>query len=146
MNIAKRQDWSVYFHEFIEANKDKKFKWGQWDCIKFTNSCFKSITGKNLLPNSWNWKTKKQALLAIENYGRGKGLAAAIDHAVSLVSGVHRVNINFIQKGDILVYKEETELAGIYDGFKILGPNSKEGLITKDPTSVKILGAWRADG
>ena len=47
----------------------------------------------------------------------------------------------FMSKGDFLVYKEETELSGVFDGAKILGP-SDEGLITKCPLTVDIKSVW----
>lgn len=146
MILNKKQDWRISFDKFVNASQNKLFEWGTWDCILFTDAMIKKLTGKNLLPKQWKWTNKEEAMKAIKKYGKGKGLAAAIDNAVDKVQGIYRIDPMFMTKGDFLVYKEETELTAIFDGFKILCPNSDDGLIVKDPITVEILAVWRIDG
>ena len=139
--IKKNIDWKKDFDEFVEAEANTSFSWGKWDCILFTNAMIKKLSNENLLPKEWKWKDKKEAMQCIDKYGKGKGLAAAIDNAVKKVEGIKKIDQMFMSKGDFLVYKEETELSGVFDGAKILGP-SDEGLITKCPLTVDIKSVW----
>jgi len=48
-----------------------------------------------------------------------------------------------MQKGDLVVYKEESELVGISDGMNVLTPTD-DGIGVKN--NVNVLKVWRIDG
>ncbi len=45
-----------------------------------------------------------------------------------------------MQKGDLVVYKEESELVGISDGFKVLTPSDD---MVEAKQDVNIISVWR---
>ena len=53
-----------------------------------------------------------------------------------------KINKNFITKGDLVVFKEESELVGVCDGYAILGPTD-DGIRVKPLSEVNILNVWR---
>jgi len=135
--MIKKSDWSIEFDQFITKNRFKPFKWGSWDCCKFSNACIKAITGEDLIPKELKWKNEAEAMRSIKEYG--KTLAKSIAKACK-EKGVMQVDKAFMQKGDLVVYKEESELVGISDGVKVLTP-SDDMVVAKQ--NVNIISVWR---
>lgn len=135
--MIKKADWSMEFDNFITKNRFKGFKWGSWDCCKFSNACIKAMTGEDLIPKELKWKNEKEAMKSIKEYG--KTLAKSIEKACK-AKGVQKIDKAFMQKGDLVVYKEESELVGISDGFKVLSPTD-DMVIAKQ--NVDIISVWR---
>ena len=143
--MKKKADWESKHFEFLLKHKDDKFVWGKWDCIRFVNAYLKAITGNDILKKTKgleNWKDEIQAKKSIKDYG--KTLSKAIGKAVEEqgITEIPKSRFNFLQRGDLVCFKEETELAGICDGYNILGPGDN-GISLK--TSCNIVKAWRVD-
>ncbi len=138
--MKKVIDWEIKFNMFIDTHKNKPFAWGSWDCCKFSNALIKEITAEDLIPKSLNWKDEKTAMKSIAKYG-GDLLNSIKKACIS--KKVNQINPAFMSKGDLVVYKEESQLVGICDGFSILTPTD-DCLSVK--TNVEILGVWRIDG
>lgn len=137
MMLVKKTDWSIEFDTFITKNRFVPFAWGSWDCCKFANAVIKEMTGEDLIPKELNWKNEEEAMRSIKEYGKtlSKSIAKACKE-----KGVMQVDKAFIQKGDLVVYKEESELVGISDGFKVLTP-SDDMIVAKQ--NVNIISVWR---
>lgn len=135
--MIKKANWNIEFDKFILKNRFKPFKWGSWDCCKFSNACIKSMTGEDLIPKELKWKNESEAMISIKEYG--KTLSKSIEKACKL-KGVQKVNKAFMQKGDLVVYKEESELVGMSDGVKVLTP-SDDMVVAKQ--NVDIISVWR---
>mgnify|MGYP003641123875 FL=1 len=135
--LVKKTDWNILFDQFIEKNRFKPFKWGSWDCCKFSNAVIKAMTGEDLIPKELKWKTEAEAMRSIEQYGKtlSKSIAKACKE-----KGVTKVDKAFMQKGDLVVYKEESELVGMSDGVKVLTP-SDDMVVAKQ--NVNIISVWR---
>ena len=135
--MKKKQDWQILLNDFIEQNKDKDFAWGSWDCCIFSNAAIKAMTGKNVIPKTLKWKDEESAKVAIKDYG--KDLKGALTKACKK-AGLEEIGTAYMTAGDLILYKEETTLAGIHDGFNIISPTDG-GLSVKSPElAVK---AWR---
>jgi hypothetical protein len=138
--MRKVINWEISFDTFIQENKNKPFIWGSWDCCKFSNALIKQITGEDLIPKSLTWKDEESAMKAIKKYGGT--LLKSIEKACKSKK-VKEIPNAYMTKGDLVVYKEESELVGISDGMNILTP-------TDDCIGVKnnvdILKVWRIDG
>ncbi len=135
--MKKLQNWSIKFDDFMTKHKDTPFVWGKWDCCLFSDACIKAMTGESLIPKTLRWSDEKSALKAIRDYG--KTLSGAIEKAAKKKKLIP-TDPMFIQKGDLLVYKQESELCGMYSGSKVLGP-SENGLITNQYE--EIVAVWR---
>ena len=140
MILVKKTDWNILLDEFIAKNRFKGFSWGSWDCCKFSNALIKEITGEDLIPKTLKWKDETSAMESIKKYG--KTLLKSIDKACKSKK-IAVIDKMYVSKGDLVVYKEETELVGICDGMNILSP-SEDGIEVK-PTEL-IIKAWRIDG
>ena len=135
--MKKKQDWQVILVEFLDKHKDTAFEWGKWDCCIFSNAALKAISGNNVIPKELKWKDEASAQKAIKDYG--KTLKGALTKACKK-AGMEEIHIGFATAGDLILYKEESELAGIHDGFNIISPTD-DGLAVKSPElAVK---AWR---
>ena len=138
--MKKILDWEIKFNDFIEKNKNKTFKWGSWDCCKFSNALIKKITNEDLIPKSLKWTDEKSAMKAIKTYN--KTLLKSIEKACKS-KGVKEIGKAYMTKGDLVVYKEESELVGISDGMNVLTPTD-DGIGVKN--NVNVLKVWRIDG
>lgn len=138
--LVKKNDWQILFYDFIEKNRFKPFKWGTWDCCKFSNACIKAMTGEDLIPKELKWKNEEEALESIKNYGGT--LSNSIKKACKL-KGLVEIDKNHMQLGDLVVYKEETELAGIFDGSLVLTPQDE---ILSAKSNVNVVAVWRING
>jgi len=138
--MKKIVDWEIKFNAFIEKNKNKPFKWGSWDCCKFSNALIKKITNEDLIPKSLKWTDEKSAMKAIKTYN--KTLLKSIEKACKS-KGVKEIDKAYMTKADLVVYKEESELVGISDGMNVLTPTD-DGIGVKN--NVNILKVWRIDG
>ena len=135
--LIKKADWSIEFDTFITKNRFVPFAWGSWDCCKFSNAVIKAMTGEDLIPKELSWENEEEAMRSIKEYG--KTLSKSIEKACK-TKGVQKVDKAFMQKGDLVVYKEESELVGISDGFKVLTP-SDDMVVAKQ--NVDIISVWR---
>ena len=135
--ITKQNDWQILFDNFITKNRFKAFAWGTWDCCKFSNAVIKEMTGADLIPINLKWKDEQTAMKAIKEYGGT--ISKSISKACKK-KGVYQVPNEYMQKGDLVVYKEESELVGISDGFKVLTP-SDDMVVAKQ--NVNIISVWR---
>jgi len=138
--MQKVLNWEIAFDSFIEKNKNKSFEWGTWDCCLFSNALIKNITGEDLIPKTLKWKDEESAMKSIKKYGGT--LLKSIEKACKSKK-IKEIPNAYMTKGDLVVYKEESELVGISDGMNILTP-------TDDCIGVKsnvdILKVWRIDG
>lgn len=137
--MQKKINWEIEFNKFIDNKKNKPFRWGSWDCCKFSNGIIKAMTGENLIPKSLSWKNKETAMKSIKEYGGtlNKSITKACKD-----KNLTKINKNFITKGDLVVFKEESELVGVCDGYAILGPTD-DGIRVKPLSEVNILNVWR---
>ena len=138
--MKKKADWQSLFFAYIEEVYNKPFEWGKWDCCMFSDACIKTMTGKALIPKDLKWKDEPSAMKAIKDYGGTLG--KAIDKAAK-AQKLKRIKPGFLQSGDLVIWKEETEMCGIYNGNAILCP-SEDGLAVK--TSELALRGWRING
>lgn len=137
--MKKKIDWQIEFDKFVEKNRFKPFKWGSWDCVTFSVACIKAMTGEDLKPKELKWKNKTEAQKTIKEYGKtlNNSLAKACKK-----KGLVNVDTNYLQKGDLVVYKEESELVGIFDGNRFLTPTEDRLGAKQD---VNVISAWRVN-
>ena len=93
-------------YKFVDEKKNKPFRWGSWDCCKFSNGIIKAMTGESLIPKSLSWKNKETAMKSIKEYGGT--LNASITKACK-TKKLNKVDKNFITKGDLVVFKTPSD-------------------------------------
>ena len=135
--MKKQPDWQTLLTDFLQEHQETPFEWGTWDCCMFSNAALKAISGEDVIPEELSWSDQESALKAIKDYG--KTLQGALTKACKL-AGMEVININYATAGDLILYKEESQLAGIHDGFNIISPTD-DGLAVKHPRLA--LKAWR---
>ena len=138
--MKKKTDWQPIFFSFIEEHYAKPFAWGSWDCCIFSDACIKAICGQPLIPKELKWKDEPTAMKAIKDYGGT--LRKSIDKAAK-AKKLKKIKTAFLQAGDLVIWKEESEMCGMYNGSAILCP-SDDGIAVK-PSELAIHG-WRIDG
>lgn len=91
------ENWEHILNEFIDANKNNKFKYGTWDCCIFTAGAVRAITGENYL-KPFKYKSKKKAFELIEKAG---GIIKILSDRFE-----ERQTPYLSQRGDIVYYKQ----------------------------------------
>ena len=136
--MRKQIDWQIKFDKFVEANMEKPFEWGKWDCCLFSDACIKAMTGQSLIPKELHWDDKESALETIRDYGNT--LKNSIKKA-SKRKDLEKVNLNYLQKGDLIVMEQDgNNVCGMFNGAKTLGVNKEGIVVLKD---FKIIEALR---
>jgi hypothetical protein len=134
--MMKLDNWQYKFDMFLDKAYCKEFAWGSWDCCKFADACIQAMTGESLIPKALHWTDEDSALKSIKKYGGT--LNESIKKACK--GKLEEVAPAKMMKGDLVVYKEITELVGMTDGMKIIGPTDG-GLTFKQ--NAHVLSVWR---
>ena len=136
--MNKLGNWEQNLADFLEESANKPFEWGKWDCCKFSDSAIKAMTGKTVIPKSLKWSNEEEAKKAIKSYGGSTLLKAMIKACKA--KKLKEVDLAYVKKGDLVVYKEESQLVGISIGYNIVSPSS-DGLSFKN--NDLAIKAWR---
>lgn len=73
-------DWETRLHDFMLANRDREFAWGQWDCILFACAAAEAITGVDKAATyRGRYSDEKGARAILRKQGKGT-LLATVDH------------------------------------------------------------------
>jgi hypothetical protein len=117
----------VTLPDYIAANLERPFAWGEFDCLLCAAGYVIPKTGIDYLAGQPKWTSAKEALRIVESRG---GMEAILD------THFKRINPNFAQDGDLGLYEKSV---GIFSGAHIVGPGP-DGLIFIDRTKAKC--AW----
>lgn len=80
MTSARLPDWEVRLHDFMAANRDREFAWGEWDCILFACAAAEAITGHDAAAAyRGQYSDEKGARAILRKLGKGT-LLATVDH------------------------------------------------------------------
>ena len=102
-------NWASKLELIIEETKNKeKFIFGKNDCVTFVINSIESITGKKVFDNKY--KSIKEAKKIIKSL-KSKDL---LDIALKIAKehNFKVIDIDKAQKGDVLYYKDTTDLDG----------------------------------
>lgn len=138
--MKKKANWYDDLFIYLEENKDKPFKWGSWDCCRFSNGAIKAMTGKTMIPNEVKWTSKVSALKAISKYGGS--LVKSIDKACKN-KGLQEIKPAYITAGDLVVYDGSDINVGICDGMNIVCVTDDGYTVLPNEKAIKV---WRIDG
>ena len=136
--MKKLGNWEQNLADFLDENANKPFEWGKWDCCKFSDSAIKAMTGDTVIPKSLKWNNEEEAKKAIKSYGVSTLLKAMIKACKA--KKLKEVDLAYVRKGDLVVYKEESQLVGISTAYNIVSPTD-DGLAFKD--NDLAIKAWR---
>ena len=135
-------NWASKLELIIEETKNKeKFVFGKNDCVTFVINSIESITGKKVFDNKY--KSIKDAKEIIKSL-KSKDL---LDIALKIAkeNNFKVVDIDKAQKGDVLYYKDKTDLdgtLGVCIGELVMFNWKKEiALIPKNNCKI----AWRIE-
>ena len=136
--MIKLGNWEQNLADFLDENADKPFEWGKWDCCKFSDSAIKAMTGETVIPKTLKWNNEVEAKKAIKSYGGSTLLKAMIKACKA--KKLKEVDLAYVRKGDLVVYKEESQLVGISTGSSIVSPTSNGLAFKNNDLAIK---AWR---
>lgn len=95
------QNWEIRFNSFIEENKNKTFKYGEYDCSLFVFGAINAMTGKDYSNDIKGfYRTRKES----EEFLKEKGFNN-LENACTYYLGEPRININYTQRGDVVICK-----------------------------------------
>jgi hypothetical protein len=136
------ENWTSKLELVIKELKNKeKFIYGKNDCLTFPVKCIEAITGIKVFNNKY--KSIKEAKKILKKM-KSKGiLDVALENAKKY--NFKEIDIDKAQKGDVLYYKDTTDLdgtLGVCIGEKIMF-NWKESIVLINKADCKI--AWRIE-
>ena len=136
------ENWTSKLELVIKELKNKeKFIFGKNDCLTFPVECIEAITGIKVFNNKY--KSIKEAKKILKKM-KSKGiLDVALENAKKY--NFKEIDIDKAQKGDVLYYKDTTDLdgtLGVCIGEKIMF-NWKESIVLINKADCKI--AWRIE-
>lgn len=101
--MTRLKNWTVNLNKVISSHTETPFQWGVFDCCVFASECCKAICGKDPYAEfRGRYSTKIGAFRIIKNtYG---SLDAILDNHFQ------RIDLNFVQRGDICIYENEGEI------------------------------------
>ena len=135
-----KHDWETILFNYFKKVQDKGFAWGKWDCVRYVNGYIEAVTDKTAIPKGIDWTDEKSALEAISELG---------DNFPQTINNVFKklkykpIKLPYINVGDIVLFKEEEHLLGIFDGTHIQAI-SDSGMIPKPVHLAKQI--WRING
>ena len=135
-------NWASKLELVIKELKNKeKFIFGKNDCLTFPVECIEVITGIKVFNNKY--KSIKEAKKILKKM-KSKGIFdVALENAKKY--NFKEIDIDKAQKGDVLYYKDTTDLdgtLGVCIGEKIMF-NWKESIVLINKADCKI--AWRIE-
>lgn len=99
--IQRSPDWPTILHTFLADRRDRRFRWGQNDCILFALDCVRAITGADMAADiRGKYDSAASARDLIKTYGGD--LADAAD-AFALRFEVEEVPARYAQRGDLAI-------------------------------------------
>lgn len=121
---SRRPDWDRRFTAWLEANRDRKFEWGVWDCMKFGLGGIEEVTGHKPLEDDYVYWSADQAAAWLRDQG-----FASLRDAVTYHVGRPFQNYRDARRGDAaLVEVQGIEVLATVTGEKIAAPGS-DGLV-----------------
>lgn len=122
-------DWETRLHDFITANRDREFAWGEWDCILFACAAAEAITGHDAAAEyRGQYSDEKGARAILRKLGAGT-LLATID------ANFESKPVPYAMRGDLVWH----------DGCVGVCMGAAAAFVT-DPTAMDEMGAARIGG
>lgn len=136
-------DWPIRLEKFFEANRGRKFQYGEWDCCLAAAGAIQAITGEHPNPSYiGSYKTRSQALDVIRAKTGGKSGVQFIWRQVMESCGFKEIAANFAQRGDpVLVRRGSGHSVAVVGLSGNLMVPVKLGLASIDRKSA--VTAWR---
>lgn len=138
--MKKKANWNELLFNYFQEVENKPFKWGSWDCCRFSNGAIKAMTGKTMIPSEVKWTSKVSALKAIKKYGGN--LIKSIEKACKN-KGLKEINPAYMTAGDLVVYDGTDINVGICDGVNIVCVTDDGFTVLPNEKAIKV---WRIDG
>lgn len=127
----RRQDWPERLAAFVEANRDRPFAWGTWDCAMCASAWIETLTGAAPFAPTYT-DALSAARFVAQQGGMGPAASAVLGAPLLFPMGA--------QRGDIaLVVIDGRECLGVVLGERVAGPG-EHGMI-QVPRS-DIIAAW----
>lgn len=135
--MGQRVDnWPSKLAELIESNRNRKFRWGQFDCCIWAAMCVDTIRDDILVDRiKSQYSNKAEAIEFLNRFG-------STESAIIEYLGEPQ-NINMTSRGDVVVIDYDRDgynAAGIFDGQSVIVAGPK-GLmrVSRD----HIIKSWR---
>lgn len=94
--MSRLPDWEQRLGEFMAANRDREFAYGQWDCILFACAAAEALTGRDEAADfRGRYKTAKGARAILRERGAGTLLRTVDRH-------FRRKGVGYAQRGDLI--------------------------------------------
>ena len=122
--VTRHIDWLPRLSDYIKANRNKPFVWGERDCMLFAAGCVEAMTGNDLAaPFRGTYSTAREALEFLKKNG---GTTGIVDR------NFERIDKYDLQTGDIgLLVIDDREFIGIIYSMYAITPGVERQVMNR---------------
>ena len=130
-DMTMKHNWQLKLIKYIQHNKHRPFKWGDFDCCLFSADAVLIMTGIDFAEKfRGRYTTKRGATQALKKYGKG-----TLKETIQQLLGNPQKGINY-KRGDICLVDSEQGIAiGIFMNEEVW-TTGIHGLINLPETSI----------
>lgn len=138
--MTRYPDWQSRLHRFFQANLNRPFEWGSWDCCLFVADAILAMTGTDIA-SAWRGKysDEKGAVALVGGAGSWPDRLSRLAAQVALEHGMAEVAPLFAQRGDMVVTTQCLGLVGFTGQHVLVIPESGFAAVGLE----QIVRAWR---
>jgi hypothetical protein len=110
--VTRRSDWQSRLHNFIQANRNKPFQWGSWDCCLWVASAIQAMTDVDIAAD---WRGKYSSATEAAGVCQQVCGDASVGAMAAHVAGVEQMSetpVLHAQRGDMLLLDNPTAELG----------------------------------
>jgi hypothetical protein len=119
--MKRKEDWPEILAAYLHERRTMPFVWGSNDCCLFSADAILAMTGIDTMAD---YRGKyNSALSAVRLFKAGGGIEACAAASCKASSFDERANINFAQRGDLVLWDTPTHgpafgiCVGVYSAF-----------------------------
>ena len=141
--MNRRRHWEAELTRFVANNRDRRHKWGEWDCILMASSAIEAMTGTDPAAEyRGRYDDERGAAQALRDIGEGT-LVKTID------AQLERTPVSMARRGDLVEVKGSIGVCiggvAVFVGEERFAENAgiapRQGLVTIPRT--EWVRAWK---
>jgi len=99
--MRRLDNWDQRLTQWLTDNKDRPFKWGEWDCMIFAAQAIERVTGENVYVNIDQYTTEEEALEVFKKLAGDNTFPRYVD---TVLGASNRCKLQESKRGDIVSF------------------------------------------
>ena len=133
--LERVSGWPEKLAGVVATAQDQPYVLGVWDCLRFSCTCIRDMTGVDYWPRFEGYRTRREALVTI------KKISKTLAGAVTKVLEIEPQEVVFSKRGDLVLYHDGEDHLGICIGASVAVLGA-EGLEYVPITDKRLMCSW----